>query len=98
MGITGKGGAFMGMKDQKLAKEIAEQRLIMIAPMLDVSMSADDFYEKEQEYLDEQLPELSAFEVALSSAIADSPIRQDIEDRYGKQYFVQIYGCLQQEE
>ena len=39
----------MGMKDQKLAKEIAEQRLIMIAPMLDVSMSADDFYEKRRQ-------------------------------------------------
>ena len=39
----------MGMKDQKLAKEIAEQRIIMIAPMLDVSMSAEDFYEKRRQ-------------------------------------------------
>ncbi len=52
--------------------------------------TTDEYYEKEQEYLDEQLPELSPYQIALSSAIADSPFRPDIETRYGKQYFTRI--------
>ena len=52
--------------------------------------TTDEFYEKEQEYLNDQLPELSPYQVALSSAIADSPYRPEIEAKYGKQYFTQI--------
>ena len=52
--------------------------------------TTDEFYDKEQEYLNEKLPEISPFQVALSAAIADSPFRPDIEARYGKQYFTQI--------
>ena len=52
--------------------------------------TTDDFYEKEQEYLNEQLPELSPYQVALSEAIADSSFRPQIEERFGKQYFTQI--------
>ncbi|MBQ6504164.1 MAG: M3 family oligoendopeptidase [Flexilinea sp.] len=52
--------------------------------------TTDDYYEKEQEYLDEQLPELAPYQVALSTAIADSPFRPEIEAKYGRQYFTQI--------
>ena len=52
--------------------------------------TTDEYYEKEQEYLDEQLPEVSPYTIALSSAIADSPFRPEIEAKYGKQYFTQI--------
>ena len=52
--------------------------------------TTDAFYEKEQEYLNEQLPELAPFQVALSAAIADSPFRPEIEERFGKQYFTDI--------
>lgn len=52
--------------------------------------TTDEFYEKEQEFLNEQLPELSPYQVALSEAIADSPFRTQIEERFGKQYFTQI--------
>ena len=47
----------MGMKNQKLAKEIAEQRVIMIAPMLDATLSQKEYYEKRREIA-------SAFEVS----------------------------------
>jgi transposase InsO family protein len=47
----------MGMKNQKLAKEIAEQRVIMIAPMLDATLSQEEYYEKRREIA-------SAFEVS----------------------------------
>lgn len=52
--------------------------------------TTDAFYEKEQEFLNEQLPEMSPFQVALSAAIADSPFRPEIEERFGKQYFTEI--------
>ena len=61
--------------------------LVYVRHTLDTT---DEFYEKEQEYLNEQLPELSPYQVALSSAIADSSYRPEIEARYGKQYFTQI--------
>lgn len=39
----------MGMKDKKLAKEIAEQRMIMIAPLLSVPLLSESYYEKRRE-------------------------------------------------
>ena len=39
----------MGMKDQKLAKEIAERRMSMIAPLLDAALPLEDYYEKRRE-------------------------------------------------
>lgn len=39
----------MDMKDQKLAKEIAEQRLVVIAPLLDPSLTKADFFVKHRE-------------------------------------------------
>lgn len=39
----------MGMKDQKMAKEIAERRMIMIAPLLDAALPLEDYYEKRRE-------------------------------------------------
>ena len=48
----------------------------------------DEFYEAEIQYLQDTLPTLSGAEVALSEAIAASPYRADIEQEYGKQYFV----------
>ncbi len=34
----------MGMKDKKLAKEIAERRMIMIAPLVGVLSSQEESY------------------------------------------------------
>ena len=50
----------------------------------------DEFYEAEIAYLQDTLPTLSGDEVALSEAIASSPFRPDIEQEFGKQYFVSM--------
>ena len=50
----------------------------------------DEFYEAEINYLQDTLPTLSGDEVALSEAIAASPFRADIEQEFGKQYFVSM--------
>ena len=52
--------------------------------------TTDEFYESEQMFWDEKLPELAAHQVALAAAIADSPFRPQIEAKFGKQYFTQI--------
>ncbi|MBR2088010.1 MAG: helix-turn-helix domain-containing protein, partial [Oscillospiraceae bacterium] len=43
------GGASMGMKDKQLAKEIAERRMSMIAPLVGVLSSPEEYYEKRRE-------------------------------------------------
>ena len=39
----------MAMKNRKLAKEIAERRVIMIAPLLDAALTPEEYYEKRRE-------------------------------------------------
>ena len=39
----------MGMKDKKLAREIAEQRMVMIAPLLSLPLLSESYYEKRRE-------------------------------------------------
>ncbi|MBP0973602.1 MAG: hypothetical protein J5851_06830 [Oscillospiraceae bacterium] len=39
----------MGMKDKQLAKEIAERRMGMIAPLIGVLSSLEEYYEKRRE-------------------------------------------------
>lgn len=36
----------MGMKDKQLAKEIAERRMIMIAPLIGALLSVEEYYRK----------------------------------------------------
>jgi transposase InsO family protein len=48
-GIIKKEVPFMGMKDKKLAREIAEQRMIMIAPLLGLPLLSEIYYEKRRE-------------------------------------------------
>jgi len=39
----------MGMKDQKAAKEIAERRMMMIAPLIGALSSQEEYYAKRRE-------------------------------------------------
>ena len=39
----------MGMKDKQLAKEIAERRMIMIAPLIGALLSVEEYYRKRRE-------------------------------------------------
>ena len=50
----------------------------------------DEFYEKENEYLNEVMPTIMPFAVALNQAYMDSPFRKDFEAEFGKQIFVQM--------
>ena len=76
------------LETDEAGKHLASQYTIVhVRHTIDTT---DAYYEKELEYLHEQLPELSMYQVALSSAIADSRFRPEIEERFGKQFFSQI--------
>ncbi|MBQ6663872.1 MAG: M3 family oligoendopeptidase, partial [Firmicutes bacterium] len=49
----------------------------------------DAFYEAENAWLDEHFPLIMPYSVALSQAVAESPFRPYLEEKLGKQYFVQ---------
>ena len=63
--------------------------MCVIASIRNTLDTRDEFYEKEQEYIDEQMPVLTPKLLALDEALLNSPFRADIEKEYGKQYFVQ---------
>lgn len=52
--------------------------------------TTDEFYEKEMEVLDETFPTITPLQLAVSDAIAKSPFRKDVEEKFGKQFFVQM--------
>ncbi|MBO7710826.1 MAG: M3 family oligoendopeptidase, partial [Lachnospiraceae bacterium] len=64
--------------------------LFTIAQIRNTINTKDVFYDREIEWLSEQMPLLSPLEVAFSDAVAGSPFRDEIEKRLGKQYFVGI--------
>lgn len=63
--------------------------MCVIASIRNTLDTRDEFYEKEQEYIDEQMPMLTPKLLAVDDALLNSPFRADIEREYGKQYFVQ---------
>lgn len=52
--------------------------------------TTDEFYEKEMEVLDETFPTITPLQLAVNDAIAASPFRKDVEEKFGKQFFVQM--------
>ena len=52
--------------------------------------TTDEFYEAEVEAIDDNTPLIQPHEIALMNAIAESPFRPAIEEKLGRQYFVQI--------
>ena len=49
----------------------------------------DEYYEKEEEYINNTMPTIMPKMLAVDDAIMNSPFRADIEKEYGKQYFAQ---------
>jgi M3 family oligoendopeptidase len=50
--------------------------------------TTDEFYNAEQEFLDEAGPVLQGFATKLYKALLASPFRAELEAKYGKQYFL----------
>lgn len=52
--------------------------------------TTDEFYEKEDEYLNQMLPTFMPVMLAFSDAVAESAFRADFENEFGKQLFVSM--------
>jgi len=61
----------------------------VIASIRNTLDTRDEFYEKEQEYIDEMMPVITPKFLAVDEALMNSPFKADIEKEYGKQYFAQ---------
>ena len=48
----------------------------------------DEFYDQENDYMDEKSPELAEYEVKWKQALLDSPFRKDFEEEYGEISFI----------
>ena len=52
--------------------------------------TTDEFYEKEDEFINDSIPTLMPKFIAFNDALMDSPFRADFEKEYGKQMFVNM--------
>jgi len=52
--------------------------------------TADEFYDRENAWIDETLPTVIPDQLALADAVDQSPFRAYIEEKLGKQYFTEI--------
>ena len=52
--------------------------------------TTDEFYEKENEYIENAYPTLMPSFLAVNEALMNSPFRADFEEEYGKQFFVRM--------
>ena len=72
--------------DEKEKDFMTEATIASIRHTLDTT---DEFYEKENEYIDNTFPTIMPQLLAVSEALMNSPFRADFEKEYGKQYFAQ---------
>ena len=71
-------------RDQQLSTLLS---LVNIRHTLD---TRDAFYEKENEWIGQTMPTILPDSLALADAIAESPFRNEIEEKLGKQFFAEI--------
>lgn len=63
---------------------------VTIASIRHTLDTTDEFYEKEDEFINNSLPTLMPKFIALNDALMNSPYRADFEKEYGKQMFVHM--------
>lgn len=63
---------------------------ITIASIRHTLDTTDEFYEKEEEFLNDSVPTLMPKFIAFNDALMNSPFRADFEKEYGKQMFVNM--------
>lgn len=74
------------LESEKCSKDF--ETTISIAYIRHTLDTKDEFYAKEQEYYDENLPLLSPLSIEFNDAVNDSPFKADFEKEYGHQMFV----------
>ena len=78
---------FMGEYEVLINHMQTQATIASIRHTLDTT---DEFYEKEDEVINNEYPVLMPKLLAFDEAIMNSPYRADVEKEYGKQYFSQM--------
>ena len=76
------------MRGEKTSRELSTMfTIVSIRHTLD---TRDEFYDKENQWLNETLPTIMPYMIQYNAAIEESPYRPYIEEKLGKQYFVEM--------
>ena len=76
------------MKTEETSKELSTMfTIVNIRHTLD---TGDEFYDKENQWLNETYPTIMPYMLAYNAAIEESSYRPFIEEKLGKQYFVEM--------
>ncbi|MBR4024346.1 MAG: M3 family oligoendopeptidase, partial [Firmicutes bacterium] len=76
------------MKAEETSKELSTMfTIVNIRHTLD---TRDEFYDKENQWLNETFPTIMPYMLQFNAAIEESPYRAYIEEKLGKQYFVEM--------
>ena len=76
------------MKVEERSRELGT--LFSIVNIRHTLDTGDEFYDKENQWINETLPTIMPVMLGLNSAIEESPYRPYIEEKLGKQYFVEM--------
>lgn len=71
-----------------ISQELSTQ--FSIAEIRHTLDTTDEFYEKENEYIQENVPTVMPYMIGLNQVFMNSPFRKEFEAEYGKQIFVQM--------
>lgn len=88
-----KADSYEVLKEQMLRKEEMYKALYTMTSIASIRHTLDtkdEFYEKEDEYINEMMPVIMPKLLAVDQAIMASPFRTDLEKEYGEQYFTQM--------
>ena len=76
------------MRGEKTSRELSTMfTIVSIRHTLD---TRDEFYDKENQWLNETLPTIMPYMIQYNAAIEESPYRPYIEEKLGKQFFVEM--------
>jgi oligoendopeptidase F len=76
------------MKEEEKSKALSTMvTIVNIRHTLDTK---DEFYDKENQWIDETFPTIMPYSLQYNAAIEESPFRPYIEEKLGKQYFVEM--------
>lgn len=85
--------AYEEIKAYLLEKETVENHMETAATIAQIRHTldtTDEFYEKENEYIENTYPTIMPKLLALDEALMQSPFRGQLEEEYGKQLFVRM--------
>ena len=90
----GQAGSYAEVKEAMLAFDEKAKDFstdATIASIRHTLDTTDEFYEQENEYIENTFPTIMPQLLAVNDALMDSPFRADFEKEYGKQFFVLFF-------